>query len=333
MSTITLIPGDGIGPEITDAVVHVLDAAGANLQYEIHHAGLTAFQEVGELIPESLLDSIRATRVALKGPLTTPVGEGFKSINVTLRQVFDLYQNVRPCKTIPGINTPFPGVDLVLFRENTEGLYAGLEIYDAQRGIADAIARVSKDGAERIARAAFEYAVLHGRKKVTIVHKANILKQTSGLFLRVAKEVSRDFPQIETDDRIIDNMAMQMVLNPSRYDIVVTTNLFGDILSDLGSALVGGLGVVPSANIGKDCAIFEAVHGSAPDIAGQGLANPTALLQSALMMLRHIRQPEVADKIEKALHLTLQDTASRTPDLGGNSSTMEFANRVAQNLV
>lgn len=333
MSTITLIPGDGIGPEITDAVVHILQEAGAGLEFEQYNAGLTAFREVGELLPAALLDSVKATRIALKGPITTPVGEGFKSINVTLRQVFDLYQNVRPCKSIPGLDQKFPGVDMVLFRENTEGLYAGLEMWDEARGIADAVARISRTGAERIARAAFEYAVRHGRKKVTIVHKANILKKTSGLFLRVAQEVAKDFPQIETEDRIIDNMAMQAVLYPSRYDVVVTTNLFGDILSDLGAALVGGLGIVPSANIGDDCAIFEAVHGSAPDIAGQGLANPTALLQSAILMLHHLGKHEVANAVEAALFKTILEPQNRTRDLGGNAHTMEFANTVVKNLV
>jgi len=332
MSVVTLIPGDGIGPEITEAVIAVLDASGADLQYDEHDAGITALRETGELIPASLMASIRQHKVALKGPLTTPVGEGFKSINVTLRQIFDLYQNIRPCKTIHGVSTRFENVDLVLFRENTEGLYSGFEIYDPRNEIADAIARISRRGSERIIHAAFEYAVKHNRKKVTIVHKANIMKQSSGLFLRVGMNIAKEYPEIEVEERIIDNMCMQLVMYPERYDVLVTTNLFGDILSDLCAGLVGGLGVVPGANMGKDCAIFEAVHGSAPDIAGQNKANPTALLQSAIMMLKHIDQFEVADRVERALFATLKKSDLRTADLGGVSSTAEFAEHVIQHL-
>ncbi|WNJ18037.1 isocitrate/isopropylmalate family dehydrogenase [Pontibacter sp. G13] len=332
MATITLIPGDGIGPEITEAVVKILDAAGADLQYDEQQAGLTALREEGDLIPESLLDSIKTHKVALKGPLTTPVGEGFRSINVTLRQKFDLYQNVRPCRTIDGIKTRFDQVDFVLFRENTEGLYSGFEIFDERNQIADGIARVSRKGSERIIRAAFEYARKHGRKTVTLVHKANIIKQASGLFLTVGRELALEYPDIEFQDRIVDNMCMQMVMYPDRYDVIVATNLFGDILSDLGAGLVGGLGVVPGANIGDGIAIFEAVHGSAPDIAGQGIANPTALLQSAIMMLRHLNQMETADKVETALFKTLADQSKTTGDLGGNNSTQQFADNVIANL-
>ena len=332
MPIITLIPGDGIGPEITEAVVAILDAAGADLEYEEYSAGITALREVGELIPPDLVASIKRNKVALKGPLTTPVGEGFKSINVTLRQMFDLYQNVRPCKSISGVSEKFDNVDLVLFRENTEGMYSGFEIYDERNGIADGIARVTRAGSERIIRAAFEYAVKHNRKKVTIIHKANILKQSSGLFLKVGMELAKEYPSIQAEDRIIDNMCMQMVMYPDRYDVLVTTNLFGDILSDLGAGLVGGLGIVPGANIGTDCAIFEAVHGSAPDIAGQNKANPTALLQSAMMMLRHLDQGAIADKIEKALFETLRDKEQRTGDLGGNSSTSAFAQHLINKI-
>jgi isocitrate dehydrogenase (NAD+) len=332
MTTITLIPGDGIGPEITDAVVDILDAAGAELEYDEQQAGLTAFREMGDLIPAELISSLETHRIALKGPLTTPVGEGFKSINVALRQKFDLYQNVRPARSIPGIETPFKDIDLVLFRENTEGLYSGFEIYDERNQIADAIARVTRRGAERIIRAAFEFARQNGRKKVTLVHKANIIKQAGALFLRIGKEVAADYPEIEMEDRIIDNMAMQLVMYPQRYDVIATTNLFGDILSDLVAGLVGGLGIIPGANMGDDCAIFEAVHGSAPDIAGRNLANPTALLQSAILMLRYLKMWQVADRVEKALLLTLNDPSKVTRDLGGEASTSAFAQNVIQNL-
>lgn len=332
MPVITLIPGDGIGPEITEAVIDIFDAAGVDLEYEEINAGITALREVGELIPPELVDSIKRNQVALKGPLTTPVGEGFKSINVTLRQMFDLYQNVRPCKSIAGVSTKFSGVDLVLFRENTEGMYSGFEIFDSKNEIADAIARISKKGSVRIIRAAFDYARKHQRKRVTIVHKANIMKQSSGLFLKTGMEIAKEYPDIAVEERIIDNMCMQLVMYPERYDVIVTTNLFGDILSDLGAGLIGGLGLVPGANIGESCAIFEAVHGSAPDIAGQNKANPTALLQSGLMMLRHLEQKEAADRIEQALIHTLQDPEQRTADLGGGCTTSEFAQCVINNL-
>ncbi len=332
-TTITLIQGDGIGPEITDAVVSILDAAGADLNYEKHDAGITSYNACGKLITEELIASIKEHKVALKGPITTPVGDGFRSINVSLRLMFDLYQNIRPCKSIPGVATKFEGIDIVLFRENTEGLYSGLELFDERHQIYDSIARVTRLGCDRIVRAAFEYAVKHGRKKVTIVHKANILKSSSAFFLHVAKEVAAEFPQVAWEDKIIDNMCMQLVAYPERYDVLVTTNLFGDILSDLMAALVGGLGIVAGANIGKDCAIFEAVHGSAPDIAGQNKANPTALLQSAIMMLRHLNKFEVANKIEQALFKTLADKEYCTGDLGGKAGTKEFAQSVIANLV
>ena len=332
MPVITLIPGDGIGPEITEAVIHIFDAAGADLEYEEHNAGLTSLREVGELIPPDLVESIKRNKIALKGPLTTPVGEGFKSINVTLRQMFDLYQNVRPIKSIEGVADKFQDVNLVLFRENTEGIYSGFEVYDERNGIADAIARVTQKGSERIIHAAFQYAQAYGRKRVTLVHKANILKKTSGLFLEIGREVAKSYPDIEVEDRIIDNMCMQLVLYPQRYDVLVTTNLFGDILSDLGAGLVGGLGLVPGANIGSDIAIFEAVHGSAPDIAGQNKANPSALLQSGIMMLRHLGQTGAADRIENALFETLKNPTERTGDLGGPCGTQEFADKLVEKL-
>ncbi|MEO0468883.1 MAG: isocitrate/isopropylmalate family dehydrogenase [Bacteroidota bacterium] len=332
MRTVTLIPGDGIGPEITKAVVDILLAAGAKLEFEEQIAGLTSYEKNGELIPQALLDSINTHKIALKGPLTTPVGGGFRSINVQLRQIFDLYQNVRPCRSIPGVNSRFDNVDLVLFRENTEGLYSGFEIYDERNGIADGIARITQKGSERIVHSAFKYAIANGRKKVTAIHKANIMKQSSGLFLKVSQEVAKQYPQIEFEDRIVDNMCMQLVMYPERYDVMVTTNLFGDILSDLGAGLVGGLGLVPGANIGDNCAIFEAVHGSAPDIAGKGIANPSAFLQSGIMMLHYLDMPEIAQRVEKALFVTLSDQSQVTGDLGGPCNTNEFAANVIRNL-
>lgn len=332
MTTVTLIPGDGIGPEITEAVKTIFQATGAPIEFDEQDAGLAAFQQTGNLIPQALIESIEKNKIALKGPLTTPVGEGFRSINVTLRQQFDLYQNLRPCKSVPGVNSRFDNVDLILFRENTEGLYSGFEIYDERNGIADAIARVTAKGAERILRAAMQYATVQGRKRVTVIHKANILKQTSGLFLRIGRKVAQEFPELRVDDRIIDNMCMQLVMYPDRYDVLVTTNLFGDILSDLSAGLVGGLGLVPGGNIGDDYAIFEAVHGSAPDIAGRGIANPSALLQSGILMLKHLQMFDVANNIEKALFATLANKDEVTGDLGGPATTMQFAQNVCQKL-
>ena len=332
MKQVTLIPGDGIGPEIVAAVRKIFDAAQVPITWEEHNAGPVALAKTGQLIPDALIESLKRTGIGLKGPITTPVGEGFRSINVTLRQMFDLYSNLRPAKSSPGIKTRFENVNLVLFRENTEGLYSGLEMWDAVHQLADSVARVSKSGCMKIIRAAFEYARKHKRKKVTVVHKANILKLAGKLMLDSAKEISQDYPEIELDDKIIDNMCMQLVIRPEQFDVIVTTNLFGDILSDLCAGLVGGLGVVSGANIGDDCAIFEAVHGSAPDIAGKGLANPTALLRSALMMLCHIDLPEHSDRIEAALNKTLMNKEQCTKDLGGNASTSEFADNIIANL-
>jgi isocitrate dehydrogenase (NAD+) len=302
------------------------------VQWEEQNAGQTTFDQSGELIPQTLLDSLEKTRVALKGPITTPVGKGFRSINITLRQKYDLYQNVRPAKTTEGIQSRYSGIDLVLFRENTEGLYSGLEMYDERLGISDSIARVTLEGCRKICRAAFAYASKHGRKKVTLAHKANILKMAGTQKINACKEASNEFPHIVFEDKIIDNMCMQLVNKPEQFDVIVTTNLFGDILSDLCAGLVGGLGVVSGANIGDDMAIFEAVHGSAPDIAGQGKANPTALLRSALMMLHHIGEHQHADRLEKALELTLKDKEKCTGDLGGSASTSEFAQAIIDNL-
>ena len=332
MHTITLIPGDGIGPEITKAVTDIFAAARAPVQWEEQNAGQTTFDQSGELIPQALLDSLERNRVGLKGPITTPVGRGFRSINITLRQKYDLYQNVRPAQTTAGIPSRYEGVDLVLFRENTEGLYSGLEVYDERLGIADSIARVTVEGSRKICRAAFAYAARHGRKKVTLAHKANILKLAGKLMMDACREVSQDYPQIVYEDKIIDNMCMQLVGRPEQFDVIVTTNLFGDILSDLCAGLVGGLGVVAGANIGDDTAIFEAVHGSAPDIAGQGKANPTALLRSGLMMLHHLGEHAVADRIQAALSKTLLEKNKLTGDLGGKATTTEFAQAIIENL-
>jgi len=332
MTTVTLIPGDGIGPEITEAVKSIFAAAQVPITWEEENAGQTTFDAMGELIPQSLISSLERNKIALKGPITTPVGKGFKSVNVQLRQKFDLYSNVRPAKTTAGVKTRFENVDLVLFRENTEGLYAGLELFDERLGISDSIARVTVEGSYKIARAAFQFADRHKRKKVTVAHKANILKSAGRIFLEAAAQVSKEFPNVVWEDKIIDNMCMQLVSKPEQFDVIVTTNLFGDILSDLCAGLVGGLGVVSGANIGDEMAIFEAVHGSAPDIAGQGLANPTALLRSALMMLEHMDLHEQARQIERALEKTLQDKDCCTKDLGGKASTSEFAQHIISNL-
>jgi isocitrate dehydrogenase (NAD+) len=279
MKNVTLIEGDGIGPEIIDAVKKIFDAADVPINWEEENAGETVFEKKGEFIPKSLIDSIERNKVALKGPITTPVGHGFQSINVQLRQMFDLYQNLRPCHTTEGIDSRFDNVDLVIFRENTEGLYAGLQFYDKRLGISDSIARITEKGCYRIVKAAFEYARRNKRKMVTLVHKANIIKEGGRMLLDAGDAVAKEYPDIIKDDKIIDNMSMQLVLKPENFDVIVTTNLFGDILSDLCAGLVGGLGVVAGANIGDDVAVFEAVHGSAPDIAGKGLANPTAILR------------------------------------------------------
>ena len=328
----TLIPGDGIGPEVIEAAVAVLEATGVAFDWDRQEAGLGAFEDTGEPLPQATLDSIASTRLAFKGPLTTPVGAGFRSINVAIRQHFDLYANVRPCETLPNTSGPFEGVDLMLYRENTEGLYAGIEYFDERNQIADSINRITRKGSERIVRYAFEDAQRRGRRRLTLVHKANILKESGGLFLRIGGEIAPEFPDIAFDDRIIDNMAMQLVIRPDEYDAVVTTNMFGDILSDLMSGLVGGLGVTGSANIGDDCAMFEAVHGSAPDIAGQGVANPTAVVRSGEMMLRHLGETDAAEAIRGALHDVYADPSLLTGDLGGSASTSEFGASLADRV-
>ena len=329
--TITVIRGDGIGPEIMEAALHVLDAMDVGLSYEFADAGLVALEKTGELLPAATMDSIRRNRIALKSPLTTPVGGGFSSINVELRKRFDLYANVRPAKSHPNTKSRFPsGVDLVTVRENTEGAYSaeGQEL-SADGDTATSITKTTRRGSERIVRYAYDMARRTGRKKVTIVHKANILKSTSGLFLNVAREVAAQYPDIETNEMIVDNTCMQLVMRPEQFDVIVTTNLFGDIISDLCAGLVGGLGLAPGANIGTDAAIFEAVHGSAPDIAGQGKANPCALLLGAAQMLDHLGMADKATKLRDAINATLEAKDSLTPDLGGGSDTMSFARAIA----
>ncbi len=330
---ITLLPGDGIGPEVVQATLTVLDATGVALEWDVHDkVGADAMEEYGVPLPEPVVESIKANKIALKGPITTPVGKGFKSVNVQLRQKLDLYASVRPCRTVPGIQTRFENVDLTIFRENTEGLYSGIENYDERLEVADSIARITRRGSSRIIRFCFEYARRHRQRKVTLVHKANILKVTSGMFLQIGRDLAQEYPEIEFQDRIIDNMCMQLVVNPEKYQNIVTTNLFGDILSDLAAGLVGGLGVVAGANIGDDYAVFEAVHGSAPDIAGKGLANPTALIRSAEMMLRHLDETKAATAIQQALYDTFVEARCLTRDLGGSSSTMEYADCVAEKV-
>ena len=332
--TITVIRGDGIGPEIMDAALYVLDALKAGLAYEEADAGLVALEKHGELLPQATLDSILRNRVALKSPLTTPVGEGFSSINVELRKRFDLYANVRPAKSFPNTKSRFPmGVDLVTVRENTEGAYIGEGQSLSEDGeVAMLTQKITRKGSERIVRYAFELARKTGRRKVTVVHKANILKSTSGLFLKTARAVATEYPDIECNEMIVDNTCMQLVMRPEQFDIIVTTNLFGDIISDLCAGLVGGLGLAPGANIGADAAIFEAVHGSAPDIAGKGIANPCALLLAAGQMLDHLGKADDATRLRAAIVATLEAKDSLTPDLGGEGTTMSFAKAIASRV-
>ncbi|HVG44182.1 MAG TPA: isocitrate/isopropylmalate family dehydrogenase [Longimicrobium sp.] len=332
----TLIPGDGIGPEITAAVVRILEKAGADLAWDEQIAGETALKQVGDPLPKATLESIRKNRISLKGPLTTPSGTGFRSINVALRQEFELYANVRPVRTlVPGGR--YEGIDLVLVRENTEGLYSGVEHYigigSDPRAAAESVMLVTRFGVNRILRYAFEYAVKHGRKKVTLAHKANILKYTQGLFLDVGREMAKEYEgRVEFEDRIIDATAMMLVMDPYRFDVIVCENMFGDILSDQIAGLVGGLGLAPGGNIGESAAIFEAVHGSAPDIAGKGIANPAALLMAAIMMLQHMGQPAPAERIRKALEQTITEGDTLTPDLKGTGNTQSFAAAVIRRL-
>jgi isocitrate dehydrogenase (NAD+) len=336
MTTVTLIPGDGIGPSITAATVRILKEAGAAIDWDEQVAGMAGVARFGDPIPDATLDSIKRTHLALKGPLETPVGEGYRSINVALRKTFDLYANVRPAHTMLP-NGRFTNVDIVLVRENTEGLYSGIEHYvrvgDDQRAAAESVAVITRSGSERVIRYAFEYAVKHGRKKLTLVHKANILKYSQGLFLDTGRLIARDYVgQVQFEERIVDAMAMNLVLHPEKFDMIVTTNLFGDILSDQISGLVGGLGLAPGANVGVNGAIFEAVHGTAPDIAGKGIANPGALVLAACMMLEHIGDVDRAGRIRTALESTLKGGKVLTRDLGGSASTEEFTDAVIRAL-
>ena len=335
MYKITLIPGDGIGPSIAEAARRVIESAGVKIAWDVQDAGLSAIDKYKDPLPQHVLDSIIRNKVALKGPLTTPIGTGFRSVNVALRKEFDLYINLRPAKSMPGVKSQFKGIDLIVFRENTEEFYAGIEHYiDNRKSAAETIGVVTRSGSERILRAAFEYARAHKRKKVTIVHKANIMKFTGGLFLDVGRKMAEEFKDIDCNDRIIDNMAMQLVMNPHQFDVIVTTNLFGDILSDLCSGLVGGLGLAPGANIGYDMAIFEAVHGSAPDIAGKNLANPCAMTLAAAMMLDHIGESKAAERIRWAVSQVVQEGRKVTRDLNAENyvGTTEMANAIVDKI-
>jgi len=333
-NTIAVIRGDGIGPEIMHACLRVLDALDAGLEYDFVEAGLGAQQRFGELLPQATLDAIAHHKVALKSPLTTPVGEGFTSLNVELRKRFDLYANVRPAISFPGTKSRYENIDLITVRENTEGAYIGEgQQLSADGETATLTQKVTRRGSDRIARYAFDLARRAGRKKVTIVHKANILKTTSGLFLKVAREVAAQYPDIVCNEMIIDNCCMQLVMNPYQFDVIVTTNLFGDILSDLGAGLVGGLGLAPGANIGAEVAIFEAVHGSAPDIAGKGVANPCALLLAACQMLDHLGMVDEARRVRVAIRETVTARDRVTPDLGGSGSTESFADALIERVV
>ena len=329
--TITLIAGDGIGPEVTAAVVKVLDCAGFSVNWEPHLAGVLALDKHGDTLPKELLDSITRNKVALKGPVTTPVGGGFTSVNVGLRKALDLYVNLRPVWNIPSVKSRYEGIDLVIVRENTEDLYSGLE-HEVVPGVVESLKIITADASNRVATFAFEYARKHGRKRVTAVHKANIMKMGDGLFLRTVQEVAKRYPDIRSDDRIVDAACMHLVMNPAQFDVLLLPNLYGDIVSDLCAGLVGGLGVVPGANLGTEIGVFEAVHGSAPDIAGKGIANPMALLHSAVLMLRHIGEGAIADRIMTALGAVLGEGAVRTRDLGGTATTMEFAEALCRRL-
>jgi isocitrate dehydrogenase (NAD+) len=329
--TITLIPGDGIGPEVTDAVVRILGATGVSIDWERHEAGVLAFERTGQPLPVEVVESIRRNRVALKGPVTTPIGTGFTSVNVGLRKSLDLYANLRPVWNLPGVDARFQGVDLVIVRENTEDLYAGLE-HTVVPGVVESLKIITEKASTRIAQFAFAHAERHGRKRVTAVHKANIMKQSDGLFLECARRVAREHPHITYDERIVDATCMHLVMNPSQFDVLLLPNLYGDIVSDLCAGLVGGLGVVGAANLGHDVGVFEAVHGSAPDIAGKNVANPTALLLSAVMMLRHLDEAPAADRIMRGLAVVLTTGLVRTRDLGGSASTLAFTEAVCRHV-
>jgi isocitrate dehydrogenase (NAD+) len=328
---ITLIPGDGIGPEVTEAVVRILKVAGADIEWERHEAGVAAFKRCNQSLPLELLESIRRNKVALKGPVTTPIAEGFTSVNVGLRKALDLYANLRPVRNLPGVQSRFSDVDLIIVRENTEDLYAGLE-HQIIPGVVESLKIITERASTRVSLFAFDHAKKNGRRLVTAIHKANIMKLSDGLFLESTRKVSREYPDISYDERIVDAACMQLVMKPEKFDVLLLPNLYGDIVSDLCAGLVGGLGVVPGANMGEDCAVFEAVHGSAPDIADKNLANPTALLLSALMMLDHIGEGQRAARIRAALDRVLAAGIVRTHDLGGHATTTEFTEAVCREI-
>jgi isocitrate dehydrogenase (NAD+) len=326
---ITLIPGDGIGPEVTQAAVRILEATGLKFEWESFQAGAEAFEKYHEYIPKELTESIERTRVGLKGPVTTPIGGGFPSINVALRKQFELYANFRPIRNLPHIPTRYPDVDLIIVRENTESLYSGIE-HEVVPGVVESIKIITEKASTRIARFAFDYARKNKRKKIHAIHKANIMKLSDGLFLRCCRTVAKEFPEITYGEHIVDNTCMQLVMNPYQYDTLVMENLYGDIISDLCAAFVGGLGMVPSANLGESCAIFEAVHGSAPDIAGKDIANPTAVIRCSLLMLRHLGEHDAANKIRHALEKVYRTRDKLTRDVGGKAGTSEFADSVIE---
>jgi len=331
MRKVTLIPGDGIGPEITDATIKIIQASGADIEFEKCLAGVTALENCGDILPKETVSSIEKNSIALKGPLTTPLGGGFRSVNVQLRKIFDLYANVRPAKNFKGIKTPFEGVDLITVRENTEGLYTGIE-YEVNKDVTQAVRVITRQATERVIKYAFDLARSQGRKKVTVFHKSNIMKVTDGLFTSVAEDIAKDYPDILCDYLIIDAACMKLVTNPEKFDVIVTSNLFGDIVSDLTSGLIGGLGLTCGSNIGKDAAIFEAVHGSAPDIAGQNKANPTALIMAAVQMLLHIGEYDAAAKIQTAVERTIEEGKWTTVDIGGNASCSDYGKAVIDNM-
>jgi isocitrate dehydrogenase (NAD+) len=329
--TITLIPGDGIGPEVSGAVVSIIEAAGVEIEWETHYAGAQALAKFGETLPAELLESIKRNRVALKGPITTPIGTGFTSVNVGLRKALDLYANLRPVRALPNVPSRYPELDLVVVRENTEDLYSGIE-HVVVPGVVESIKIITEKASTRVSLFAFEYARREGRKKVTAIHKANIMKLSDGLFLDCFRNVAKGYPDIEADDKIVDNACMQLVMRPEQFDVMLLENLYGDIVSDLCAGLIGGLGLVPGANIGEQGAVFEAVHGSAPDIAGQGIANPTALLQSGILMLRHLGERDAAERIERAMLEVFAEGKVRTRDIGGDAKTAEFTKAIISKL-
>ncbi len=323
----TLIPGDGIGPEVVGAAIRILEATGLKFEWERFSVGADAFEKSGAYIPKELVESIERTRLALKGPVGTPVGQGFSSVNVELRKKFELFANFRPVKSLPGLETKYPNVDLIIFRENTEGLYSGIE-HEVVPGVVESLKIITEKASTRISKHAFAYARKMGRKKIHVIHKANIMKLSDGLFLRCSRAVAKDYPEITYAEHIVDNACMQLVMNPYQYDVLLMENLYGDILSDLCAAFVGGLGLVPGANIGTDCALFEAVHGSAPDIAGKNLANPTAVVRSSLLMLDYLGETQAAARIQAALEKVYGEKKALTRDVGGTAGTSEFTDAV-----